>query len=119
MCKACRQIIQVNLTSEDFRPIVPGAEIEFTYSVRWAPSATPFSRRFERYLDYNFFEHQARCPGAFSSDCFLRCAQEDLRIACVPFQARPGQSSGPLRHHARCHWQACMHIRLNLELAKP
>ena len=54
------QIIQVNLTSEDFRPIVPGAEIEFTYSVRWAPSATPFSRRFERYLDYNFFEHQAR-----------------------------------------------------------
>ena len=56
------QIIQVNLTSEDFRPIVPGAEVEFTYSVRWAPSATPFSRRFERYLDYNFFEHQARCP---------------------------------------------------------
>ena len=60
---ACRQIIEVNLTSEDFKPIVPGAEIEFTYSVRWAPTATPFVRRFERYLDYKFFGHQAR-PGA-------------------------------------------------------
>ncbi len=57
------QIIQVNLTSEDFRPIAPGAEVEFTYSVRWAPTATPFARRFERYLDYNFFEHQARGAG--------------------------------------------------------
>ena len=57
---ACRQIIEVNLTSEDFKPIVPGAEIEFTYSVRWAPTATPFARRFERYLDYKFFGHQAR-----------------------------------------------------------
>lgn len=60
---ACGQIIEVNLTSEDFKPIVPGAEIEFTYSVRWAPTATPFARRFERYLDYKFFGHQAR-PGA-------------------------------------------------------
>ena len=42
-----------------------GAEIEFTYSVRWAPTATPFARRFERYLDYKFFGHQAR-PGACS-----------------------------------------------------
>ena len=57
---AGRQIIEVNLTSEDFKPIVPGAEIEFTYSVRWAPTATPFARRFERYLDYKFFGHQAR-----------------------------------------------------------
>jgi hypothetical protein len=61
------QIIQVNLTSEDFRPIAPGAEVEFTYSVRWAPTATPFARRFERYLDYNFFEHQARGAGGASA----------------------------------------------------
>lgn len=54
------QIIQVNLTSENPQPIVPGMNVEFTYSVRWAPSAIPFPRRFERYLDYNFFEHQVR-----------------------------------------------------------
>lgn len=54
----CVQIIQVNLTSENPQPIVPGMNVEFTYSVRWAPSAIPFPRRFERYLDYNFFEHQ-------------------------------------------------------------
>ncbi len=79
------QIIQVNLTSEDFRPIVPGAEIEFTYSVRWAPSATPFSRRFERYLDYNFFEHQARCPACSSG--FVPIAHERLQVACIPSSA--------------------------------
>jgi len=53
------QIIQVNLTSENPQPIAPGVNIEFTYSVNWAPSAITFARRFERYLDYNFFEHQA------------------------------------------------------------
>ncbi len=60
MAILCAQIIQVNLTSENPQPIVPGMNVEFTYSVRWAPSAIPFPRRFERYLDYNFFEHQAR-----------------------------------------------------------
>lgn len=52
------QIIQVNLTSEQPKALAAGETLEFTYSVRWAPTATPFSRRFERYLDYNFFEHQ-------------------------------------------------------------
>ncbi len=54
------QIIQVNLTSESPQPLVVGGTLEFTYSVRWQPSSIAFSRRFERYLDYNFFEHQAR-----------------------------------------------------------
>ncbi len=53
------QIIQVNLTSENPQPIAPGVTIEFTYSVNWAPTSITFARRFERYLDYNFFEHQA------------------------------------------------------------
>ncbi len=30
----------------------------FTYSVQWVPTDTPFARRFERYLDYSFFEHK-------------------------------------------------------------
>lgn len=54
------QVIQVNLTSLNPKPITAGAELEFTYSVAWTPSAIPFARRFERYLDYNFFEHQVR-----------------------------------------------------------
>ena len=52
------QIIQVNLTSEGLQPIASGTKVEFTYSVTWAPTPIHFSRRFERYLDYNFFEHQ-------------------------------------------------------------
>lgn len=54
----CLQIIQVNLTSENPQPLVTGAKVDFTYSVRWTPTAISFARRFERYLDYNFFEHQ-------------------------------------------------------------
>ena len=60
------QIIQVNLTSENPQPIAPGVNIEFTYSVNWAPSSITFARRFERYLDYNFFEHQVIWRGPFS-----------------------------------------------------
>ena len=54
----CLQIIQVNLTSENPQPIASGARLDFTFSVRWTPSKIAFARRFERYLDYNFFEHQ-------------------------------------------------------------
>lgn len=52
------QIIQVNLTSEDPRPLVEGSTLDFSYSVKWQQTNIPFRRRFERYLDYNFFEHQ-------------------------------------------------------------
>ena len=52
------QIIQVNLTSEQPKALAAGETLEFTYAVNWVPTATPFNRRFERYLDYNFFEHQ-------------------------------------------------------------
>jgi hypothetical protein len=52
------KIIQVNLTSEQPKALAAGETLEFTYAVKWVPTATPFSRRFERYLDYNFFEHQ-------------------------------------------------------------
>jgi hypothetical protein len=58
------QIIQVNLTSDVPKPLTPGTSLEFTYSVRWEASTIPFAKRFERYLDYNFFEHQVtRCGG--------------------------------------------------------
>ena len=66
------QIIQVNLTSEGLQPIASGTKVEFTYSVSWAPTPIHFSRRFERYLDYNFFEHQVgyqKSPGHVLHPC--------------------------------------------------
>ena len=57
---AADRIIQVNLTSENPRPLAEGTELVFTYEVRWSPDATgaPFSRRFEKYLDRDFFQHR-------------------------------------------------------------
>lgn len=57
---AAAQIIQVNLTSEEPRALKAGDTVELTYSVVWVPTDITFTRRFERYLDYNFFEHQVR-----------------------------------------------------------
>ena len=57
-CSRGWQIIQVNLTSENPREVVPGTTLEFTYSVKWQSTQIPFRKRFDRYLDYNFFEHQ-------------------------------------------------------------
>ena len=69
------QIIQVNLTSEGLQPITSGTKVEFTYSVTWTPSPIHFSRRFEKYLDYNFFEHQVpiRDPTLMSRLVPLHC----------------------------------------------
>jgi hypothetical protein len=53
------QIIHINLTSESPQPLTSGAGLTFTYQVQWKASSIPFVRRFERYLDFNFFEHQA------------------------------------------------------------
>ena len=61
------QIIQVNLTSENPRPLTSGSTLEFTYSVKWEPSDIAFAKRFERYLDYNFFEHQIHWFSIFNS----------------------------------------------------
>lgn len=57
---AADRIIQVNLTSENPQPLVQGQELTFTYEVRWSldDSGTPFSRRFEKYLDKDFFQHR-------------------------------------------------------------
>ncbi|GAB4823325.1 hypothetical protein N2152v2_010371 [Parachlorella kessleri] len=61
------RIIQINLTSESPQPIVSGTALTFTYSVQWKPSTILFARRFERYLDYNFFEHQIHWFSIFNS----------------------------------------------------
>jgi hypothetical protein len=57
------QIIHVNLTSTHPVPLVAGSQIAFTFAVNWLPTLTPFESRFERYLDYNFFEHKVGGAG--------------------------------------------------------
>jgi len=58
------RIIEVNITSEDPVLIVKQKKgdaeqiIQMTYSVHWIQSDIPFHRRFDRYLDFAFFEHQ-------------------------------------------------------------
>ncbi len=52
------QIIHVNLTSENPKPIAAGQSYPMTYSVSWVTTDHPFERRFDVYLDTHFFEHQ-------------------------------------------------------------
>lgn len=61
------RVIQVNLTSEAPAALTPGAELSFTYSVEWVPTEIRFGKRFERYLDYGFFEHQIHWFSIFNS----------------------------------------------------
>lgn len=61
------QVIQVNLTSENPKPITVGETYEFTYSVLWRPTMGKFEDRFDRYLDFDFFEHQIHWFSLFNS----------------------------------------------------
>merc|ERR1712216_654856 len=61
------RIIQVNLTAERPKALKTGEKLDFTYSVNWEPTTTKFTQRFERYLDYNFFEHQIHWFSIFNS----------------------------------------------------
>ena len=62
-----RRIIQVNLTSENPVALTAGQSIDFSYTVEWSPTDTPFYQRFNRYLDYDFFEHQIHWFSIFNS----------------------------------------------------
>ncbi len=61
------QIIEVNLTSENPVPIEVGQKLQFTYSVNWVATTKPFLDRFERYLEYDFFEHKVHWFSIFNS----------------------------------------------------
>ena len=50
--------MHVNLTSSEPVEVRPGASLAFSYAVFWEPTATAFDDRFERYLDFSFFEHK-------------------------------------------------------------
>jgi len=66
------RIIEVNLTSEEpeylseFQPGKPQT-LTMTYSVNWIASTRTFKNRFDRYLDFDFFEHQIHWFSLFNS----------------------------------------------------
>jgi transmembrane 9 superfamily protein 3 len=61
------RIIEVNLTSENPVLIKAGAKLDFTYAVRWKETNKSFDDRFNRYLEYDFFEHQIHWFSVFNS----------------------------------------------------
>jgi transmembrane 9 superfamily protein 3 len=61
------RIIEVNLTSENPVSIEAGRKLEFTYSVNWVESTKTFESRFDRYLEYDFFEHRIHWFSVFNS----------------------------------------------------
>ena len=83
---ARRQVIHVNLTQHDndTEPVKlePGARVKFTYAVTWTPTDTQFSRRFEKYLDYSFFEHKVRAGALGWTPQQLPTAAQPMCCAC-------------------------------------
>ncbi|KAM0061861.1 putative nonaspanin (TM9SF), MFS transporter superfamily [Helianthus debilis subsp. tardiflorus] len=61
------QIIHVNLTQENPKPLEAGKTLDMTYSVTWTETNIAFARRFDVYLDYHFFEHQIHWFSIFNS----------------------------------------------------
>ncbi|PKI74859.1 transmembrane 9 superfamily member 1-like [Punica granatum] len=61
------QIIHVNLTQENPKPLEVGRTLDLTYSVKWDYTNISFAHRFDVYLDYPFFEHQIHWFSVFNS----------------------------------------------------
>lgn len=61
------QIVDVNLTSDAKVKLEIGAELSFSYEVKWHTSAVPFENRFDKYLDPNFFQHRIHWFSIFNS----------------------------------------------------
>ncbi|XP_029154866.1 transmembrane 9 superfamily member 3 [Nylanderia fulva] len=62
-----KQIVDVNLTSENKVKLVQGAHIPFSYEVNWKKSNIKFEDRFDKYLDPNFFQHRIHWFSIFNS----------------------------------------------------
>ncbi|XP_052772539.1 transmembrane 9 superfamily member 3-like [Mya arenaria] len=62
-----KQIVDVNLTSDAKVKLEVGAEISFSYEVKWHQSNVKFEDRFDKYLDPNFFQHRIHWFSIFNS----------------------------------------------------
>jgi len=61
------RIIEVNLTLESPMPITAGETLSMTFSVKWQTTAATFEARYDRYHDFDFFEHQIHWFSIFNS----------------------------------------------------
>jgi transmembrane 9 superfamily protein 3 len=52
------RLIEVNMTHENPVRIGVNVKMDLSYEVAWHNTSKPFSHRFRRYLDKDFFEHQ-------------------------------------------------------------
>ncbi|CAG9761434.1 unnamed protein product [Ceutorhynchus assimilis] len=62
-----KQIIDVNLTSEDKVELTSSKKLSFTYEVTWKKTDTKYEDRFDKYLDHNFFQHRIHWFSIFNS----------------------------------------------------
>ncbi|VDP93229.1 unnamed protein product [Echinostoma caproni] len=53
-----QRIVRVTLFNSELVPLEVGSQVHFTYSVFWLPSNITFERRYDEYLDYQFFQHR-------------------------------------------------------------
>jgi hypothetical protein len=116
------QIIHVNLTSTDLVPVKEGQAVNFTVTVNWLPTLTPFSQRFERYLDYNFFEHKVwrlsvECVSAGCGVCVGCRVAQPTACACgvVIFSAHEPSHHTLLNARPSCHHRH-MHTRMHMHM---
>jgi len=61
------QIVDVNVTADNKVILKPNSEVIFTYEVIWKPSVVEFDKRFDKYLDPNFFQHRIHWFSIFNS----------------------------------------------------
>ncbi|KAI8073117.1 hypothetical protein BC940DRAFT_103459 [Gongronella butleri] len=63
------RIISVTLDQQDpvDLPLQDTIELDFTYSVSWQPTGTPYEERFDRLLETGFFEHKVHWLSICSS----------------------------------------------------
>lgn len=63
-----KQIVDVNLTSDNRVKLVQGARIPFSYEINWKKSNIKFEDRFDKYLDPNFFQHRVSLYNIFRNN---------------------------------------------------
>lgn len=61
------RIVEVNMTSEGLAIVGEGKDLTFATAIEWKKSEKEFGRRFDRYLDDEFFRHQIHWFSIFNS----------------------------------------------------
>ncbi|KAK4375284.1 hypothetical protein RND71_005961 [Anisodus tanguticus] len=59
--------LRVNHSQESPKPLEEGKVLDMTYSVKWVPTNISYAKRFNVYLNYNFFENEIHWFSVVSS----------------------------------------------------